>query len=186
MKMTTNTTKSATDEDIMSLISSGVELLEDLLPPTDYEFPTHQEDKEPAIVHKDVVAIKEKRNLPRNRMRGDPQATLNQYRNRIVTERSDEDWQSLADAWLSDYGLYTEDACPNHHAHVIIDIAKIKGVFVKGVCAENKKNGVYVHSILPDGSERSASNVVYIGGYNRFTNQDSSMWAIRPVDKVVF
>jgi len=181
MKMT-----SATHEDIMSLMASGAELMEDLLPSGEiFMQPKSTYQDRGVIVHKGV-GVRQKRNLPRNRMRGDPQATLNQYRARIATEQSEEDWESLSDVWLSDYGLYSEDACPNHHAHVIIDIAKSKGVFVKGVCAENKKNGGYVHSKLPDGSERSASNVVYIGGYNRFTNQESSMWATLPIDKVVF
>lgn len=166
--------KMASEEEILAVMTSGAELLEDLLSPDPKSF-THQK----------ATKVTNKRKLPRTRLRGDPRATLEQYRERITAERSDEDWESLSGAWLSDYGLYSEDACPTHHAHAIIAIARDKGVFVNGVCAENKKNGVYVHSVLPDGSERSASNVVYIGGYNRFTSQESSIWAILPVDKVV-
>lgn len=130
------------------------------------------------------VKVTQKKNLPRNRKRGDPHATLERYRARIENVRTDEEWEFLSGAWLSDYGLY--DASPTHHAHVLMDIARGKGIFVKGVCAENKKNGVYVHSKLPDGRERSESKVIYIGGYNRFTNQEGSIWAVLPMDKVVF
>ena len=172
---------SATDEDIMSVMVSGAELLEDLLP-TVREIELYVT---PQVENRDLK-VKQKRNLPRNRLRCDPKATLEQYRHRIETERNDEDWESLSDAWLSDYGLYSTESCPNHHVHVIIDIAKSKGVFVKGVCAENKKNGKYVHSTLPDGRERCESNIVYIGGHNRFTGQRSSVWAILPSDKVVY
>lgn len=125
------------------------------------------------------------RRTVRKRKRPDPAATLARYRERIVAERSEEDWASLAGAWLSDYGLYSAEACPTHHAHALIDLARERGVAVKGVCAENMKAGAYVQPTLPDGTARDAAKVVYVGGQNRFTDRERSQWAALPVDNVL-
>lgn len=121
----------------------------------------------------------------RKRKRPDPAATLARYRERIVAERTPEEWASLADAWLSDYGLYSGEAAPTHHAHALVQLAAERGVTVKGVCAENMKGGAWVQQQLPDGTDRAAAKVVYVGGQNRFTEHERSPWAVSPADTVL-
>lgn len=121
----------------------------------------------------------------RKRKRPDPAATLARYRERIAAERTPEEWASLADAWLSDYGLYSGEAAPTHHAHALVQLAAERGVTVKGVCAENMKGGAWVQQLLPDGTDRAAAKVVYVGGQNRFTEHERSPWAVSPADTVL-
>ena len=100
------------------------------------------------------------------------------------------DWAELQDAWLSDYGLLDSEGRsvipPLHHSHTLIAVAAERGIRVRGLVAENKKDGAYVQP-MPDGSRRveegGTSRVVYIGRSNRFTKKDTSKWAPPPVDE---
>lgn len=125
-----------------------------------------------------------KRNM-RKRKRADPDASLAKYRERIAAERSADEWASLDGAWLSDYGLYDAAACPHHHAHTLIAMAKERGAEPKGVVSENMKAAVYVQTTLSDGSPREGATIVYVGGQNKFTNRERSPWALLPADKVM-
>lgn len=140
--------------------------------------------------------IKTVNRVQKRRKQLDVAQTQAKYRERMVLERSPEDWASLNGAWLSDYKLYTNEPKLDHsahHGHIIIELAKDRGSIVKGLCAENVKkcevtsaDGLvvkerkFVQDPLPDGTPRAAANIVYIGNKNMFTEHDQSIWSCKP------
>lgn len=134
--------------------------------------------------------------VQKKRKQLDTAQTLVKYRERMLAERTPEDWASLKGAWLSDYKLYTNEPKLDHsahHGHIILELAKAKGIEVKGLCAENVKkvdvtapDGTvtrerkFVQDPLPDGTARDAATIVYIGNQNLFTQHAQSVWSCKP------
>jgi hypothetical protein len=134
--------------------------------------------------------------VQKKRKQLDVAQTQANYRARMLAERTPADWASLKGAWLSDYKLYTNEPKVDHsahHGHIILELAKAKGIDVKGLCAENVKkcdvtatDGTvtrerkFVQDPLPDGTARAASTIVYIGNQNLFTEHAQSIWSCKP------
>jgi len=150
------------------------------------------EENAPAQAQTQIKTIQR---VQKKRKQLDLAKTQEKYRARMLQKRTPEDWASLNGAWLSDYKLYTNEAKMDHSAHhgnIIIELAKNKGIDVKGLCAENVKrydtpapDGTitrerrFVQDPLPDGTPRASATIVYIVNQNRFTDHDQSIWSCK-------
>jgi len=117
----------------------------------------------------------------------DPVQTLANYKQRILANTNEDQWNELDGAWLADYGLFPNDLeskQQHHHGHAILELATEKGVKPLGLIPENTSGGKFVVELLPNGSARESSKVVYIGCKNALTNHQMSPWALLSSDKV--
>ena len=84
-----------------------------------------------------------------------------------------------------DGGLQVGQGMQQCAAFVLARVAHEKGVFVKGVTSERKRNGIYICNEMPDGTRRADCRVVWVGNYNFFTKHRKSPWSVLPCDKII-
>lgn len=145
--------------------------------------PSNTDASDPAPVSQEATSEGKVVVIKKTKKGKDPSVILQKYKQRINQTMTEKDWNELRDVWVSDYGLSSDVSVDKdtHHGFVLMDIAKERGITIKGLVAENKKNGVFVQP-LPDGTKREeeggTSKVVYIGKANRFTEKEASKWSV--------
>ena len=126
----------------------------------------------------------------RKRKQLDIRQSLERYRNRL------EKWpasafETLRDAYLSSYEVYsTINRLEDHDtdrlrcfASTLMEIARSKGVPVRGVTSERKTRGEYIVREL-DGLPRDQVTCVYVGRYSYFGGCERSPFAPEKEDYV--
>lgn len=117
--------------------------------------------------------------------------TFRAYTHRI-NDFSDEELEELDDKYLTSFDVWntfdTRHNPPPHttsNAFVLAEIAKSRGVKVRGVTSERRINDRLICESLLNGDVRSAmpGKFVYTGPFNYFTGHKSSKWSILPEDK---
>ena len=114
--------------------------------------------------------------------------TLARYRTR-VTALPREEFLELEGSYLSSFDVFSTfaEAPPSSvqsHAFVLMQVAREKGVEIRGVTSERKRAGQYICQQLLGEDTRENARCVYTGKYSYFTGHVQSKWAIRPSDRV--
>ena len=115
----------------------------------------------------------------------DVEETLKNYRNRLILQKRNADFEIFRDSWISDFKLHEEDKRDAHHVSVLLDILKEKNIPIAGITTENKKDGRWLEPFL-NGVAREEAKVVYIGAKVNFqySQRQESEWNIMSQDKV--
>lgn len=110
--------------------------------------------------------------------------TLQQYKNRLQRELSDEDFSQLDNAILSSFDVYSTwtDILPEGHmldcyVAVVHREAIRRGFRPIGITSERKTRGMFICNDFGNGRTRENTKVVYCGKFSYFSGHDKSIFA---------
>tara|TARA_X000000950_G_scaffold214102_1_gene257567 strand:- start:17778 stop:18287 length:510 start_codon:yes stop_codon:yes gene_type:complete len=134
-----------------------------------------------------VVLVRARKKLCRRQI--DKSLTLERFRKRI-SDLSDSAlrayipdgcWMTTYDVWDSHTDRPLGDLAENN-AFVLMEIARERGINVRGVATEHKSNGMLISK--PYGDNESPTRL-YVGRNNTFNNLKAhEILSIQPIDKV--